>query len=715
TGDRFRPEWVIGFTGMRSGDVEGGRKCLEEAAQRDEKMRWGIWSELGVLLLRAGAPADAVAVFGRIPCIPQRMVPAYVTALLGAGEVSKADEVVQQHLDAAPVEDWVLSAAVEVSIERDDVHAGIVYLKRLSGRSSATDHARLELMRLLVRVRRHGEARPVVEELVAKADTLGAKEQMAVAQGLYLLGDRLRGLRLGFEAYRRDEDDPDMHRALAMLALEEVGNWPRVDEVGADSHVKLSNIGGDDTREYTIFSASPVRAKNGEMTEGAATELGLMGRRVGDVVKLDSPWGEEAWRIEAIEPAIQFVVRDILENYSSRFPTSDFFAKGFSVAEGGGVADFAPVIAQVHGRERRRKLVLKEYERHCLPLSFVANSTGASIDQVMESLALAESGPPVFAEWGDAQGEQWSLAAMAGAKRVVLSETALWTAYRLELLDVLGGLYDVVIPQAVADDVAARLDQLERQVREGLTFVSGGGPGMQLHEMEAGASILVEARDGMRAKLEWMEKNARVVPRPLGAVGERRVAKEVEDAVGRSAYYCVELAVHGDTMYCDDLGLRRMAWEGGGKSFCTISLIAGMARAGTLVQEDADAHMLWLAERRYCTVPMSVSLMCAAVRRLSFAKLVDVLAMAGPPRWALKDVAGMGAGTLKWVALHLVGRSLASATRAFVEAMSRHWGPRPSADALVEAVEREFRLLPMRLAEVVEECRRRNRTLDRRL
>ena len=695
-----------GRLAFRAGDLEAGRKWLEDAGQRDEKMRWGILSELGCLLLQAGSPADAVHVFSRVPHIPRRVMPAYVTALLAAGELSKADEIVQQRFDTEPVEDWALSAAVQISIERDDVEGGIAHLQRLSERSGATDHARLELIRLLVRVRRHEEARPVVEELVGRAATLGAKEQMALAQGLHLLGDRLRGLRLAFEAYRRDEDDPDMHQALAVLALEETGKWPTVETVGTDSHVRLRGARGDETREYTIFSASPVRAKNGEMTEAAATELGLMGRGVGDVVRLESPWGQEAWRIETIEPAIQYVVRDILENYSSRFPTRDFFAKGFSLAEGGGVADFAPIIAQVHGRERRRKLVLEEYQKHCLPLSFVANSTGASIDEVMEGLAFAESGPPLFAEWSDAEGEQWSTAAVAGAGRVVLSETALWTAYRLKLLDVVGSLYEVVIPQAVADDVAARFDQLERHVRDGLTFVSARGPGMQMHEMEAGAGVLVRARDEIRAKLEWLEKNARIVARPLGAVSERGTAKDVEDAVGRSAYYCVELAVHGDTMYCDDLGLRRMALERGGRSFSTISLIAGLAKAGTLAREDADAHMLWLAEWRYCTVPMSVTLMCRGVQKLSPAKLVDVLAIAGPPRWALKDVARMAAGTLKWVATHLVGTSLASVTRAFLDGMSRHWGRHSAADALMDAVREELRLLPMQLPEIVRECRR---------
>ena len=693
-------------------DADHGQEWLEEAARRDAHMRSGILAELGGHLFEAHRPAAAVEVFGRVPNMPPKVLPVYVDALIVAREVQMADTLVQGAMTGATIEDWVLDAAVRIAVLREDLENAVEHLKALLTRPGVTHDAHLELVRLLIRLRRASEAEPLVDQLLAQADTLAARQQMALAHAAHSLGRLEDGLRMAFQAYRRGEDDPELHRAFATLAMSHPAPRGEIAAVGANAYVKLESVDGDEEAlEYTVVATPPIRPRNGEILVETAQELGLMGLAVGDILTLEQSWGTGKWRVIEIQSASDHTVQDILINYASRFPTADFFVKGFSMAENGGVRDFAPIIGTLHARGQHHTAVVKLYTEQVLPLGFVTTATGQTTDDAMGYLTSSGSEWPLWTEWTDIDGQQRSLAAVAGATRVVITETSLWTAHQRGLLGMLAKRFEVVVPRALLDDMYATLDELERQTREGYTVMTADGAGLQLREWPAGAPALVARCDGLRARIDWLENNVEVVPRPLEALTAANATVEgTESALGRSSYCCVELAVHGGaTLYADDLGLRRIAVADRGRSFSTIALVEGLAQAGSIRREEADAHLLWLAAHRYNAVPMTTGLMRAALRSLRGTQLVDVLALAGPPALQLDGVAKMGAAVLKWMATNPVGASLGWATEALVAAMARHWGPRGAGYALARAATDEFLLLPRHLAPILAVCDKRKR------
>ena len=679
---------------------------MEDAARDDEKTSSGILAELGCRLLVAGRASDAVESFQKAKDIPKKAFPEYVKALIFARKVPEASEIVDGLVCRGQAPDWVLETAVRIAILREDLEGGIAHLNTLTERAVVTEEGRLELLRLLVRLRRHEDAKRLVEQLLVGVDVLSPRQRMSLAQAVHLMGERYAAVRLGFDAYRRDSDDPDLQRALAELALQ-ASDLPAVEEVGPDCFVRLRRAEDDNVLEYTVFEEPPVHAKDGQILVDTAKELGLIGKKVSEVVNVGPALGEGVWRIEEIKPAVQHVVQDILENYGRRFPTKELFVRGFSVRKDGEVADFTPIIKNLRQQERHREEVLKVYGEHCLPLGYVANATGEPIDQVMRYLSSTEAAPFWYAESADPAGWQHSLTAVAKAERVVVTETALWTAQRQQLLDDLKDRFEIVVPQALLDSVRDRLDELEKGVQEGHCVVKNVGDALRVEELEPEDPTLVAQRDDARSRVKWLEAYARVMPRPLGAWTKEVIGENAANAIGRSAVGCVELAVHeGATMYCDDLGLRRVAAPAGGTSFSTIALVTGLKEAGRIGEEDAAKRALWLAEHRYRAIPVNTGLMCRAFRSLQGDPLVSILALAGPPSMKLDDVARMGAQVLRWLATDVAGLSLGFGTQTLLAAMSQHWRSDLAARALRRAAEGEFSLLPVQLRTVFEQCKR---------
>ena len=703
--DSSRYAILRGRIAFMKDDPGCGKKWLETAAERDAKMRPGILTELACRLLAARQPAEAVAAFDAVEDMPRKALPMYCDALLRARRVADADKLVRKTLSGDDASDWALEAAVLIAILRDDLEDGVKYLKMLRGRPGVTHVAGLELLRLLVRLRRKDEAQELVHALTGEVDELDGRQHMSLAQAVHLLGNAEEGLQLAFMAYRKDDDDPELHRAFASLALQSPPREAAANAVAADCYVKLASVDEDRTVDYTVLSSPPVRARDRQILVEAAKELGLMGLQVGDTVTLEESWGSGRWRVEEIKPAVQHVVQDILVNYSDRFPTEEFFVKGFSVAEQGAVADFAPIIGSLGERGRHRAEILKLYAEQVVPLGFVANATGHRVDEVMLHLSATTEAPMVLAEWADVEGQQQSLAAVAEAERVVLTESALWTAHRMGLLERLLERFEVVVPRAMLEELQNRLDELNKRVAVGYRVVSDGGPGLEVREWEPGDSVLVSERNGYEDRVAWVEEHARVVPRPVGGLTLDAAADRSERAVGRSSYCAAELGIHGETVYADDLGLRRIVLASGGRSFSTVTLARGLVEEGRTSRDEYSRHALWLAQHRYFAVPMSEELICRAFRECGSGGVVEALTVVSRATAQLDSAAKAGAKALKWMATNPVGVSLGVATGAIVEAMSRKWDRRSAGWALARAVTEEFILLPRQLATILRTLR----------
>ena len=227
-----------------------------------------------------------------------------------------------------------------------------------------------------------------------------------------------------------------------------------------------------------------------------------------------------------------------------------------------------------------------------------------------------------------------------------------------------------------------------------------------MREWEAGDSVLVSERDGLQERVAWVEEHARVVPRPAEGLTMDAATERSERAVGRSSYCSAELGIHGETLYADDVGLRRIVLASGGRSFSTVTLVRGLAEEDRMSRDEYSRHALWLAQHRYFAVPMSEELICRAFRESGPGEVVEAPTVASSATTGIDSAAKIGASALKWMATNPVGISLGVATGAIVAAMSRRWGRRGAGVALARAVTEEFVLLPRQLATILKECRR---------
>ena len=313
--DSSRYAIVRGRMAFMRGDTGCGKKWLARAAERDAKMRPGILTELACRLLAAGQAEEAVAAFDTVEDVPRKALRMYCDALLRAGRFADADTLVRRTLSDDEAPDWALEAAVRIAILRDDLESGVKYLKVLRERPGVTNEARLELLRLLIRLRRQDEAEELVDGLIAKVDELDGRQHMTLAQVVHFLGNAQMGLQLAFTAYRKEDDDPELHRALAALALQSPLPETTTSIVGPDCYVRLASVDENRTVDYTVLSVPPVRARDRQILVEPAERLGLIGLRVGETLTLEESWGSGRWRVEEIKPAVQHVV----QVYRTRF------------------------------------------------------------------------------------------------------------------------------------------------------------------------------------------------------------------------------------------------------------------------------------------------------------------------------------------------------------------------------------------------------------
>ena len=349
---------VRGRIAFAKHDTAAMIEAFHGVVAREEKFRASAYGELGSRLYAMKKYAEAVDAFRMSDPLPERLKEQYVRALGAANQIVDANGLIEEELQKGPrTPDWALDLAAHIAEAREDPEVAVRHLTTLCARRTATPAARLRLASLLMLLDRQPEARPIVEALVADGDELEPSEQMAVARGVFWLGDRERALRLAFAAYRRADADAELQRGLVSLALSTEVALPIVDVVGLDTSVRLKNRSTGQERVYVVMSDEPVNAALNQISVSAAQALHILGLKIGDEAPLNDIVA--TWRVVELKSALQHIVQDIMAQYEHRFPDRPLFAKSFKLSEGlNDVRDFAPMIAILHqGDEHQKQLV----------------------------------------------------------------------------------------------------------------------------------------------------------------------------------------------------------------------------------------------------------------------------------------------------------------------------------------------------------------------
>jgi tetratricopeptide (TPR) repeat protein len=694
------------------GAIDQAVQLFREAANSQPSSRRLTLVELGVLLRRKDRADEAVEVLSEAGGseLPTRDLREYVIALIQANRLEQAWKVLEKSADSSGgTPEWGVAMMVDIAVRAEEPELAIAQLEKLANRrGTRASEWRIEFARQLAEAGRDADA---IRELrmVLAIEALSPPERMNAAQILAYLGDEDLALNEALRAFRESPHDAQFHRALIHISQMDRRPPVNVDEVAPETHVVLSGA-GDKTIEYTIYSKQPVDRHRGEMLATDAQEAGLLGKKVGEyVVWRAGSFDEKRWVITKISSALQQVVADAWEHYEERFPGQPF-VRAFQAPDGTSVGEWSPMLGAVEQNRKIEEEALALYRGRMFPLGWLAQRLHSDVATVMGKISsMPDRENRLLVEFSDAGSHSAATQAASDAPQIVLTRSALETAQRLGILDLLSGLR-VLAPRTMLRELMSEVRENERKVANGTMSMGGGSTGLVFYRLEPGAKELVDRAQGRKEALEWCRTKAVVRGRPLqllAKVGSQE--DELREMVGTDSWDALELAIDADSpMWADDLGLRQIPIQGRKtKSFSTVGFLLSLVRRQQLSEDKCCQMFHSLILWRYSHVPISPKLLVAALNRyheLGRAAVAEVFdTVATMPN---VSVAGrLLARTVRdWALAPVLTISLEAAARLGLEAASKKWPFKIVARQISEAAAAALALMPQALTIVQNAC-----------
>lgn len=693
---------IEGRIAFIKGAFERGEKLFRAVAQGPRRTQ--LLVEVAIRLQRAGKYRDAVRTFDEVgvESLPKDVLADYASALLNSKALVAAGALLARLVASGdPLPSWAARLGAHLALLQEDPNAAIASLTALTTREpNGPAELRLNLAAALIEVDRVDEANEQLDQLLKRQTELSAIEVARLTLLLKEFGRSKEAIAAGFSGLRRWPNDPQVHRALVVVAMSSLSEFPPPEVVAAGVSVRVETSTGT-SKWWTIVEsgADPLR---GEMTASDAEAAGLLGKPVGCVLTRNAgQWNETKQTITEIVPAALRAVHDAMANFADRFPQEPFFASAFKVGDFTKVGDFAPFLATIEARKKRAHDVFALYEQHTLPLGAAAQQLGVSIPDVMATLASSDDlARHLLVEWSDRDGQTESVSAAQSAKIVVLTRSALATAFDLDLLPLVLQSYTIVVPRSLVRELRLECRRAEKEAAEGKSLLGPGPQGLSLQQLEPRNPLLLKLAADLRRQLDWVNQHARVEPRPLASLqGNEPEGEELRALAGLSSADAVDVARDEEaTLYADDLGLRRLLPRDVTRSFSTFGFVTSLLSQGVIDESRHTGVLLDLIERRHAFVPLSRALLMGAVRRYGeFApgKLSRVFAFLGAPGQTLLEAAALVADLVRTTALSPVHvSSIERIVDLSLEGMSAAWPPGLCAQVVVNAIGEKCTLLP---------------------
>lgn len=702
---------ALGRIAIRQGEFADARELFERAAAADFDRRTEYMLELAERLYRtqqSNLAADVLSEHSPSQ-LPDRARQLYANSLFSAGRFAEAQGFIDDQAESGEVPLWALGISAEIALRADDVPRAIHDLTALVERAPQSGGARLHLARILLAEGESDRARDHLDNIAT--EPLGAREKLMLAQLRLMLGQFREAWSLGFAAFREKPNDPDIERAVAGLIFPPRGEGDGPTEVGADTFVQLRSSKGQ-TEEFYVCAEGPIDPWRREISVEQATSRGLLGKRVGDaVVKHGGSWRKEEWKVERIVPAIHQVGFEILSTFNERHPGEAYLGEKFTVSDELTGLDLVPFVGSLGDRRKTIKTVLEQHRKLLLPLGFVASSIGVTIPELM---AASRTSPDEFGsllvEWPTAKDQAGAIDAATGSNELILTRSALDTAYRHRLIDRLSDTYRMTAPRALLAEMEAAGDEARTRTRSGVSTMLMTDDGrLVLDEIKAEDPRLVAEEEAITAVHEWLAANAQILPRPLEWLGKEE--EDIREKIGRSSYDALELTASlGLPLYADDLGLRRFAlFDKPMKSFSTVTLLQAMTARGLLPTEERDDLLMQLVIENHAFVRPTADIIQAAIERtptLSGEQLQRIFGLLGQQGLTLGDSAAIAVSVIKRQVTGSVQRlPTPKLTDLAMEGMTRQWPVTAVAGAVQSVARAQMALIPQHLS-VVEEASR---------
>jgi len=699
------------------GDATGMIEAYRSAVAAMPGKKSALLQELAQRLVRLGKWAEGAAVFEEVgvQALPSMAHADYARALLGAHQLERLASLVADVVDDAQAPDWKLQAAAELSVRRGDLGTAVALLGRFQQRHPESVEVAYHLARRLLALRQPAAAKVYLDTLVERSAALQPDVMLSTAFLLKEAGRGEEARALALRAYRADPKNPSIHRGYGTLLMTDTTPIEPPREVRADTYVRLDSEDGS-ARHYLVYAEPPTDPLRNELRVEEAERLGILGKRLGDVLVTGGKgWAEKRWRVAELLPACTHVWRDVMAHFSERFPDEPPFVESFPVSEKPTIRELAPIIASVHDRQKAVAGVYAHYREQTLPLGFVAGMINLGVADVMAGAMLKEFGP-LAVEWVDLAGQEVSRTAARAATSVVLTRSGLETLVRLGLLEILGPRFQWVAPQSLVEALEHECADAAEKVRVGHRTMTASETGFEAAEWLPEDPLLVARKKRAEVLRDWVRENARTEFRPVATI--RAPESEEEDMrrmVGPDSMDAVNLAAHLDaTLFADDLGLRLFGpGDKRVRSFSSVALLPVLAEREVISAASRDAHLLRLVSDRYTIVPPTSDLLLCALHAPDQGRATAERAfgLLGHPGLPLDAAAGIAAEVLRGVAvapLQTIG--LDRVVELVLGGMVEKWPGELSAAAVEEAARKRLSLLPGPLEEVRKACKAFRRT-----
>ncbi|HEY4266866.1 MAG TPA: hypothetical protein VGM94_01620 [Galbitalea sp.] len=725
-GPKPAAELLAGEIAFAASDPEAGEDrylsaiALETEPQKARLVR----VQLGMRLLDLGRPERAWVTFqdlslDDLAAMPEAAMRAAAVAALRTQNLEVASAVIDKAAERGPLPVWALSIRADIALRTEDPEAVVAATQAMEAQGASTARINLTMTRALIELGRKDDA--LQRARIAVSGEMAALERAEGAEYLSVLGEPGEAIDQAFLAFREDRGNPDTQRVLASLVFMSRVDISRPETVGADAHVVLSR-GDGQTREHSIFSDLPIDKSSGELSVAEAEAAGLVGLRVGDVVPDPHAAPRDQWVVKEILAAVVKAAQRIAATFSDNFPREPFFMKMVNVGDLSDAADIAPFISMAEDRRRRVTTSVGLYHERVLPLGTLANLIGADA-RITDLLNAAETDPlirPLHVEWADPRLYDEAVRLATEVETVIVTRSALYTARRFRLLDLLPQHYRIIAPTSLLWDLRLEIEKRTAAVAAGHSAMVALPDGrFTMLEAPPNDPTLVSALADATETLSWVEANARPMARPLTVAPEANAVpgpakdrEEIRRHVGPASFDAAILAENGvGALYADDLGLRRWSMATGrpGPGFSTITFIEAMFAKGSLDAARAHALHVDLVLAGYESVRPTLGILEDAIARmpnLGRERLDAVFAQAGSALITPADSARLVIAVLVEVTRRLEVTSLETLTEIGVLALARKVPKAIAANAIKRLAEVALRLNPLALDRIARTCDR---------